>query len=126
MKTQMDTSTGSEGSVLALMCITSAEWSLYRRVLEDGHFTNNSIESFNSNFNRSMTGRNIWRVLKAFQREEHLASQRSLQIVRGDLIEANPGRRQTMEQRYDNIKQIVSNYNLEMVDDYFKALLMKV
>ena len=73
-----------------------------------------------------MTGRNIWRVLKAFQREEHLASQRSLQIVRGDLIEANPGRRQTMEQRYDNIKQIVSNYNLEMVDDYFKDLLMKV
>ena len=85
------------------------------------------MESFNRSFNLSGSRRpNIWQSIKAFQREERLAKQKTLELRRGDNVETNPGRKKYNLTKSEAMKEIVNNYDNEHIEEFFQLMINKV
>ena len=102
-------------------------WNQWHCVMDDIPTTNNAVESFNRSWNLSSNRKpNLWQTIDAFKREDSLANQKLTELLSGDYVDPNPGRKLQSEARIEKIKNIMLSYNKDDLETYFKTMIYKV
>ena len=94
-------------------------WNLYDRIVSGKQCTNNSVESWNARWTRTIgTNHNLYRVINAFKKEDSLARQKFHEIISGHISEPNPSRKDRKTCQMRQLKEALIHYNKENLKEF--------
>ena len=94
-------------------------WSIYERELNDVATTNNSVESWNSNWSKVVgTNHNALRIISRFMEEDALARTNFQKVVAGQYVDPNPGRTARFKARMESLKIALLHYNRANIKEF--------
>ena len=99
-------------------------WSLHSRIVEGIRTTNNSVESWNARWNKTIgDNRNALRVITGFKKEDSLARTKLQEYVAGRNGDPNSGRTGRRSYRSEELRISLSRYNRNYIKEFLYGFL---
>ena len=98
-------------------------WNIYTRIINQEPTTNNSVESWNARFNSShRTNHNVLRIIRGFKAEDALARTKFQEEVVGKSTIHNPGRKNRISARYENLRLALTKYKKANIKEFMYGM----
>ena len=99
-------------------------WCMFHVLNENTSTTNNSLEAFNGNFNKSQPGtQTIYTAIQGFQREVEYTEIKLKELTEGTYKETHVKRKQLRDEKYRKIREQMLKYDNTNVLEYLTDMI---